>query len=175
MKSLRITTQEWDRNICIIQPFICLFTHLFIQRFIQQLLWLLCEVLEVLGIWLYIITFFPGFDNSFQLTTIQLWVIHTYSSLPFTPMLHYFGRQSINMCCPDNFEEWIPALNTEERPTSLCQRNLFLKSHQSDPNFSQEALQRCLSKFIFSSEKGHSELYYSDEISLLFSDVGQLK
>jgi hypothetical protein len=69
------------------------------------LLWPLCEVLEILVIWLYIIAYFPGLDGSSQLTTIQLWVIHAYSSLPFILVLQDFSWQSINMCCPDNSEE----------------------------------------------------------------------
>ena len=48
---------------------------------------------------------FPGFDGSSQLAAIQLRVIHAHSPLPFTPMLQYFGRQRMNMRCPDNFEE----------------------------------------------------------------------
>lgn len=94
----------------------------------------LCEMLEALGVWLYIITSSPGFDGFSQLTAIQLWVIHAYSSLPFTSMLQYFGRQSINMCCPDNLEEMDTSLE-DCRPTSLYQRNLFLKSHQMTLTF----------------------------------------
>lgn len=77
---------------------------------------------------------FPGFDGSSQLTTIQFWVIHAYSPLPFTPMLQNFGRQRINICCPDNFEEMDTSLEYW-RSTSLYQRNLFLRSHQMTLTF----------------------------------------
>lgn len=120
----------------------------------QPLLWLRCEVLDILGVWLYIITFFPGFDGSSQLTTIQLRVIHAYSSLPFTPMFQYFGRQSINMCCPDNFEEMDTSLEYWRKTNFFVSEKFIFKKSPSDPNISWETLQRCLSNLTF-PQKGH--------------------
>jgi hypothetical protein len=77
---------------------------------------------------------FPGFDGSSQLAAIQLRVIHAHSPLPFTPMLQYFGRQRMNMRCPDNFEEMDTSLQYW-RSTSSYQRNLFLRSHQMTLTF----------------------------------------
>lgn len=95
-------------------------------------------------------------------------MIHAYSSLPFTPMLQYFGQQSINMCCPDNFEEMDTSLEYWRKTNFFVSEKFIFKKSPSDPNFSEEVLQRCLSKSNFFSEKGHSELYYSDEVFFLF-------
>lgn len=48
----------------------------------------------------------------------------------------------------------------------VSEKFIFKKS-PNDPNVFKEALQRCLSKYDFSSEKEHSELHNSDEVPFL--------
>lgn len=128
----------------------------------SHLLWPLGEVLEVLGLGLYFITISPGFDGRSQLTTVQRRVIHAYSSLPLTPMFQCSGRQTINMCCPDNFEEMDTSLEYW-RPTSLYHSNLFFKSYQMTLTFLKRVFKDACQNLTSAPEKGQAELYFPDE------------
>ena len=124
-------------------------------------MWSLCEVLEVLGVWLWIITFqVLMVVLNLQLSTLgdsrlQPFAIHTHVTV-FWPAeeKHVLPRQIWG----NGYQPWILKINF-----FVSEKFIFKKS-PNDPNLFKDALQRCLSKSDFSSEKEHSELHNSDEV-----------